>query len=254
MDNLLTTKQVLDILNIDRTTVYRMLKDGRLLGVKIGKQWRFSNESVERLVSGTSSVRESETAQPAQQPVDILQLHCLQPIQDVFAEIAEVGSVTTNVAGFPISNLSNCNDFCKLILNSEAGRKGCVKSWHKLTSLGKRKTEFYTCHAWLKYLGVRIEPDGDFIAMLFAGQIHTEEQDKGIEADRIRKLAYDYDIDKSKLLEASRKLIVLDDNKQEKLGNWLYKIANTFESIGSERSKFLNKLKKISKLTAFSDE
>ncbi|MFC1492613.1 PocR ligand-binding domain-containing protein [candidate division KSB1 bacterium] len=250
MDNLLTTKQVIEILKIDRTTVYRMLKDGRLLGVKIGKQWRFSKESVEELVSGGSSVSDSETSQP----VDILPLHCLQPIQDVFAEVAEVGSVTTNVAGFPISNLSNCSDFCSLILDSDSGRRGCIKSWHKLTSLGKRKTVFYTCHAGLRYLGARIEPDGEFIAMLFAGQIHTEKQEKAVEADRIKKLADEYDIDETRLKKAAQKLIVLDGNKQEKLGNWLFKVANTFETIGSERSKFLSRFKRISELTTISGE
>ncbi|MFC1564379.1 PocR ligand-binding domain-containing protein [candidate division KSB1 bacterium] len=250
MDNLLTTKQVIDILKIDRTTVYRMLKDGRLLGVKIGKQWRFSKDSVEELVSGVPAVKEHETSQP----VDILPLHCLQPIQDVFGEIAEVGAVTTNVAGFPISNLSNCSDFCTLILASESGHRGCVRSWHRLTTLGKRKTEFFTCHAGLKYLGARIEPDGEFIAMLFAGQIHTEEQDTGIESDRIRKLADEYDIDETRLLEAAQKLIILDGNKQEKLGNWLFKVANTFETIGSERSRFLNRFKRISELTTISGE
>ena len=41
MAELLTTKQLEDLLKIDRITVYRMLNDGRLKCVKIGNQWRF---------------------------------------------------------------------------------------------------------------------------------------------------------------------------------------------------------------------
>ena len=50
MDNkLLTAKQVQDLLHVDRTTIYRMLKDGRLNGVKVGKHWRFSAQEVNDL-------------------------------------------------------------------------------------------------------------------------------------------------------------------------------------------------------------
>ena len=40
MENYLTTKQVQDLFKVDRITIYRMLQDGRLKGVKIGNQWR----------------------------------------------------------------------------------------------------------------------------------------------------------------------------------------------------------------------
>ena len=52
MDDLLSTRQVLNILKVDRITIYRMLQDGRLQGVKIGQQWRFTRSAVERLIGG----------------------------------------------------------------------------------------------------------------------------------------------------------------------------------------------------------
>ena len=58
MDELLTTRQVQSILQVDRTTIYRMLKDGRLRGVKVGQQWRFHDTDVRALLSGeTNGVR-----------------------------------------------------------------------------------------------------------------------------------------------------------------------------------------------------
>jgi excisionase family DNA binding protein len=50
MTDLLTTRQVQEILKVDRITIYRMLQDGRLKGVKIGQQWRFARREVERLL------------------------------------------------------------------------------------------------------------------------------------------------------------------------------------------------------------
>ena len=47
MDTLLTTRQLEDLLQVDRVTIYRMLDDGRLQGFKFGSQWRFSREAIE---------------------------------------------------------------------------------------------------------------------------------------------------------------------------------------------------------------
>ncbi len=49
MEDLLTTREVQELLKVDRITIYRMLQDGRLHGMKIGQQWRFPKR-VERLL------------------------------------------------------------------------------------------------------------------------------------------------------------------------------------------------------------
>ena len=83
MSHLLTTKQVLDLLKIDRTTIYRMLKDGRLTGVKVGNQWRFHRNTVEEMIQNVSSLQ----AEVSIEANDVLPVHCIQPMQDVFADI-----------------------------------------------------------------------------------------------------------------------------------------------------------------------
>ena len=122
---LLTAKQVQELLHVDRTTIYRMLKDGRLTGIKVGQRWRFSEQEVDDLLSGAIRLGDENQAVS----VDALPLHCMQPVQDVFAEIAEVGSVTAGVDGRPLTRVSNSCDFCKLIMGSEDGRQACIESW-----------------------------------------------------------------------------------------------------------------------------
>jgi excisionase family DNA binding protein len=56
VDDLLTTKQLQKLLQLDRTTIYRMLKNGRFTGVKGDNQWRFKYQDVEALLSGTPSI------------------------------------------------------------------------------------------------------------------------------------------------------------------------------------------------------
>ena len=46
--DLLTTRQLQELLQVDRVTIYRMLSDGRLTGFKVGGQWRFSRHEIEK--------------------------------------------------------------------------------------------------------------------------------------------------------------------------------------------------------------
>jgi len=46
---LLTADEVQQLLDIDRSTIYRMAGDGRLPAVKIGRQWRFPADRIAAL-------------------------------------------------------------------------------------------------------------------------------------------------------------------------------------------------------------
>lgn len=45
----LSVDEVSDILKVSQQTIYNMLKDGRLSASKVGREWRFNRNEVERL-------------------------------------------------------------------------------------------------------------------------------------------------------------------------------------------------------------
>jgi len=47
MTEMLTAKEMQDLLQVDRSTIYRMAEAGQLPAVKVGKQWRFPSHLVE---------------------------------------------------------------------------------------------------------------------------------------------------------------------------------------------------------------
>lgn len=244
---LLTAKQVQELLHVDRTTIYRMLKDGRLTGIKVGQRWRFSAQEVDDLLSGTVHLVDENL--PAS--VDALPLHCMQPVQDVFAEIAEVGAVTASVNGQPLTRISNSCGFCKLIMGSEDGRQACIESWRKLAQSGNQSPDIITCHAGLQYARARIDVGGELIAILVAGQFYENRPDPEEEGQRLRALAQKYHIDEDLLTRAAKQISVLDVHKVPKIGGWLEQVAKTFEQISSERSDLMGRLRKISVMSVF---
>ena len=50
MSELLTIKQLQQLLRIDQVTVWRMLNDDRLKGGEIGNHWRFPQTEFDRLM------------------------------------------------------------------------------------------------------------------------------------------------------------------------------------------------------------
>ena len=58
MEELLTIEETADYLRVSVSTVRRMLNDGRLKGVNIGRQWRIPKEALAELIrpGGTDQV------------------------------------------------------------------------------------------------------------------------------------------------------------------------------------------------------
>lgn len=249
MDDLLTSKELQELLKVDRTTVYRMLKDGRLNGIKIGEQWRFSRKQVAGLLTSSPS----EPAAPAfgrTPPVSALPIHCIQHIQNVVADVGGVSMITVAPSGEPLSEMSNCSRFCRLIQSAESGRRACVASWAKLGEQPEWAPRFATCHAGLQYARSRIELDGQLEAMFIAGQFYTAPPAAAEETQRVQHLAETHGLDAETLAEAVREIPVLDDHKHARIGGWLQSVAHTFEVIGQERAEFMDRLRRIAEMTS----
>lgn len=103
VDELLTTRQLQDLLQVNRVTIYRMLKEGRLEGFKVGGQWRFSRHMIQQWLGEKRAVRDSRTSPEIPGRAAELQLpssSCVQAIQDIFAEALGVGAVITAQTNF----------------------------------------------------------------------------------------------------------------------------------------------------------
>ncbi|MFN2144517.1 MAG: PocR ligand-binding domain-containing protein [Anaerolineales bacterium] len=244
MTELLTTKEVEDLLSVDRTTVYRMLKDGRLTGIKVGSHWRFRREEIDNLIYLAS---ESGLSEP--NPSEILPMHCIQSIQDVFAQIAEVGAVVTDMDGEPVSKMSNPSNFCALIQKSPSGRQACLNSWKKLAEDRSPNPVFQPCHAGLQYARDFIQVKNEPQAMIVAGQFMLDHSETNQLNQRIHRLAEEHGIEREKLEEAAAELQMLDDRKQNKIAHWISEVAKTFGDIGTERAEMIRRLRVISEMS-----
>jgi excisionase family DNA binding protein len=124
---LLTARQVRDVLEIDTSTVYRMAGDGRLAAVKVGRQWRFPADQIERLVNGA-------TDQPAERPSTTQALELQEAVVTMAAKALGVMMVYTDMNGEPLTKVANpCRRF-----ESRAGDPRfvaeCASEWRQFAN------------------------------------------------------------------------------------------------------------------------
>ncbi|WP_255604280.1 PocR ligand-binding domain-containing protein [Oscillochloris sp. ZM17-4] len=239
----MTAREVQDILKVDRTTVYRMLKDGRITGVKVGQQWRFSRASVSTILSGSSSPEPQLPLRPA----DVLPLHCIQPIQDVFAEVAGLGAITIAPDGTPLTTPSGSCAFCALIQTSPQGKLACQESCCPLAQAAPGTIS--TCHAGLSYAHAPIRVEGVTVALLIAGQFHAGQPESTHTAAQLRQLSDSYGLDPGALAEAAASIPSLSPRARAQITSWLARVAGTFETIAHERATLLGRLRRIAEMT-----
>jgi excisionase family DNA binding protein len=244
MENFLTTKQVQDLFKIDRITVYRMLQDGRLKGVKIGNQWRFPQREVERLLSGGTvdieATEEKETVFP---------IHCVQTIQNLFTSVSQCSALIIDQDGELVTQISQPGPLCKQLLSTATGKELCETSWRQIAKQASGRTEVFTCYAGLKYFGSVILAQNKKQGVFLAGEFYSEEINFDELADSLKKIARQCGIDEQELIAAARQVKKLSKEEQQHLSSQPEAAATAVESILSERTAFMERLQQIANLT-----
>lgn len=246
MNELLTTKELQTLLCIDRKTVYRMLKDEKLPAVRVGGQWRFPRHAIEIWLHEPQTVTDFEVG-PDEPNGEVLPLDCFTSVQEVFAEAVQVGAVTTDREGKPLTPVSNNCAFCQLILASPEGRKRCQDSWRRLGN-SSAEPRLERCHAGLAYARARIEVGDEFVAMVFAGQFLVNPAQRKQLNTSIRAWTKEFGIPEKELRAAAEELHLVDPAQAEKILRLLAKVADTFSQIGRRRLDLLMRLRRVAKL------
>jgi excisionase family DNA binding protein len=241
-EEFLSTRQVQLRLNVDRTTVYRMLKDGRLKGVKIGRQWRFPQHQIDALLTGSHPTQTTR-----------LNSHNnysspeLQNLLDVFAETLAIGLHAISTSGKPLTTTSNPCRFCLLIQSSKSGKKACQAQWTQLAN-GSQDRKYSTCHAGLNYAKVQMVSEGTHQGYIVAGQFYSAAPDSREHIHRIDRLAKKYKLNSRNLAEAAADLTILPASHRALLWDWIQKIADSFAAFSQKQQALNFRLQQIAQM------
>lgn len=237
MTNLLTARQVQEILKVDRITIYRMLQDGRLKGVKVGSQWRFTTQEVDRLLSGD---RPLETA-PSDSST-VFPVHCVQTIQDLLSGVSSMSAIVLDAHGEPVSKWSAQMELSRLVTAAAGG----LDDYHKaFQTFAAQPDRAFVCPAGLSAVTAPIRSNGTLAGWFLVGQVFTRPGDRLMTAT----LSARYGIPAAALEAAAAEVLVVTREQWNQMEGWALKAAQAVESILGERTTFVQRLQQIADLT-----
>jgi excisionase family DNA binding protein len=248
MTDLYTVRQVQQIFKVDRITIYRMLGDGRLKGIKIGQQWRFPHTEIDRLLGLPEATTETVAETDSSLTDSNFPTHCIQTIQNLFSDISRIGAVVVDMNGDNLTTFSRPCKFCSVMMTSPSGRSDCRACWKESAENSPQRGSF-TCHAGLQYLAAPIFDRGNQIGALITGQFYLQTPDRYEESERVQRLARMHHINPEQLQNAVLEIQVIPVDKHIQVENWPKSTVDAMHSILNERSGFLNRLQQIANLT-----
>ncbi len=246
MVDLLTTRQVLNILKVDRITIYRMLNDGRIKGIKVGEQWRFQREEVDRILG--VSQPSPEPIQPKTDPSDF-PTHCVQTIQDLFSDVGQVSALVIDAVGVPLTEISHPCRYCQIILQSTPGQAACRASWKEFAQQSVTGSRYFTCHAGIQYISAPIVDNEKTIGYFLAGEFYWQPPNTHEQTERAQRLAAALNGPVETLTQAANTIPVIEIEKHTQVEAWPAAAARAVQTILQERIGFIERLQKIADLT-----
>ncbi|NNJ48524.1 MAG: helix-turn-helix domain-containing protein, partial [Acidimicrobiia bacterium] len=111
MTAMLTTKDLQELINVDRSTIYRMAESGKLPAIKVGRQWRFPAQEIEAWLAGGETAASTPLPRTEELPVgdlaDMLLPGVTKPLADLLGNIFGVMVLVTDLDGQPLVEPAN---------------------------------------------------------------------------------------------------------------------------------------------------
>ena len=254
MTEMLTAKEMQALLQVDRSTIYRMAEAGRLPAIKVGKQWRFPSDQVDSwLHSGSSlptnvDIGVSQPKSHSDELAALLPLECVQLIQDSFADLLGVMLVVTDMTGKPITQPSNPCGLFEAISEMPHALERCIHSWHKLAVTIDLEPRFSQSHLNLLCARALIRDGLELKGMVVAGCVAPEAWPPNESSVDI--MAAEFGVETELLVSQLNEVHVLSKGQREIVLAHIQQIADIVAHIVCERKTLIGRLEAIADLTS----
>jgi len=255
MADLLTTKQLQEILQVDRTTIYRMADSGRIPAIKVGNQWRFPSQQIETWLQSQSSTvsiintpaNDGESVAADIELRQLFPIECIQLVQDSFADILQVMILVTDMDGDLITEPSNACGFFVAADESPEARKRCLENWVRMAHEPALTPRFVRSHLGLLCARGLIPVDGEIKAMLVLGGIAPKQWPP--EENELHEIADDLGLSVNTLEDHVNDVHTLSEEAQEIVLPFVQRIADILAHIVNERNDLFQRLNRIAEIT-----
>ncbi len=247
MATLLTTKDLQELINVDKSTIYRMAEDGRLPAVKVGRQWRFPAEQIADMLGG--NVATPATPPPSGATGELAQLlvpETADAVVDLVADLFGIMAVITDMAGRPITEVANPNGYFQVIHSQPGAVEKCAQGWRELGEDGGLESRFKPSHLGFLCTRTFIRVGNELVGMLIVGGITPKEWPP--DEEFFATVAAELGVDPAQLAAHADETYYVDDGRQQWILGLLPRISDLISRLAAARNQLLDKLDAIAAL------
>jgi excisionase family DNA binding protein len=241
---LLTTKDVQALINVDKSTIYRMAEDGRIPAIKVGRQWRFPADEIERWLTRPPSSNHVATPGPTDL-CDLLASPSLQAVADLAGELLGVMAVVTDMNGLPLSDVANPCGFYTAVEELPGVLDRCVDGWKRLGT-GGLEPQWTPSHLGFLCARTFVRIDTRLVGMVIVGGVRPEMWPPIPKA--LAAIANDLGVTAAQLEPHLGGVYDLSPDERARVLAALPKIADLVTALAAERSDLLARFSQIAAL------
>jgi len=252
---MLTTKDLQQILHVDRSTIYRMAEAGQLPAMKVGRQWRFPAERIDRWLEDRNT-RPAGMTPKVEFDLNAKSLRTLLPPEyitsmgDLFGEMLGVMVVVTDMHGEPLAEPSNQCGLFKRVNEQPGAVRQCVAGWRELANDLDLAPRFAPSHLGLLCARSYVRVGPELRGIVLAGGIAPGQWPPS--AAEIEQISADFGIDADSVADHLDEVFYLDDETAQRVLSLLPRLARFLSEIINERRQLLSKLDAIAALAGAS--
>ena len=242
---MLTSKDVQDLINVDRSTIYRMAEDGRLPAVKVGRQWRFPADQIHAWLNGSPSATPGSinAGPPSGGLATMLLPGVAKPLADLLSGIFGVMVLVTDLDGQPLIEPSNPCGLFSYVHGTPRARTLCAATWRELGEDPDRLPRFQATPLGFECARGFIRVGTEVKGLVIMGGVAPAEWPPAIED--IGSMAGRLEVPTEELADHIDEVFYLDRSHQSWILEFLPRISSLFSRIARERGLLVERLDEI---------
>jgi excisionase family DNA binding protein len=177
----LTTRDLQELIRVDKSTIYRMADDGRLPAIKVGRQWRFPEDAILAWL-GASAPPSGETMHPAPGLSGIVTPAVARSIAELAADATGVMVVITDMDGIPLTPVANPCGLFTAMEQDESVLPQCIDTWRRYGSVPDLVPRFGPSDFGFLCARAFVRQGSELLGMVIAGGVAPDPWPPGDEA------------------------------------------------------------------------
>jgi excisionase family DNA binding protein len=249
--SMLTTKDLQQLLHVDRSTIYRMAESGQLPAIKVGRQWRFPADRINRWLEDRNMRPAADRPSPdlianGASVNGLLPAEYITAIGDLFGEMLGVMVVVTDMDGEPLAPPSNPCGLFTLVNEQPGAVQQCVAGWRELAHDLDLAPRFAPSHLGLLCARSYLRVGAELRGIILVGGIAPANWPP-TEAE-IAQIASDFGVDRDLIDEHLADVFHLDEDGRQRVLTLLPRLSRFLSEVTNERKQLLSKLDAIAAL------